>query len=199
MEQKTEHEHAKKNFEQNSIDAAEKKLDSHMEKFSHKRWRVDKFLNHKVVKDVVNSKVASDVNEKLHPYLKTIFLVIWWLSIVSGIIGIFSFLVWLSGLGFIFSFGAGMGIRVLIYILLALVFSLLSLLTGIGMIRLKKWVIFLLALWFAVSVITLIISLFPSGFAAYRSYGSFGWSLLNLVLTAILLIVALKNKEMFSK
>ena len=78
------------------------------------------------MKDILGSKVVNDANAKIVPYLKTIFLIIGWISVVSGIIGIFSFLLGLSGLGFVFSFGFGIGLRVVIYILIALAFSLLS-------------------------------------------------------------------------
>ena len=85
----------------------------------------------KWLKSILASHAVNDINEKIAPYLRTIFIVLGWISVVTGIIGIFSFLVSLSGLGFAFSFGFGVGIRVIIYILLAVLFSLISLVSGI--------------------------------------------------------------------
>lgn len=45
-----------------------------------------------------------------------------------------------------FSLGFGIGLRVLLYVLLAIIFSVLSLFTGIGMIRFKKRVLSLVIL-----------------------------------------------------
>lgn len=96
-----------------------------------------------------------------------------------------------------FSLGVGIGIRVLIYVLLSLAFSLISLFMGIGMIRFKKRVISLMVLGFAVSALLFILSLIPVGLYSYRSYGSFGGGSFNLIITAVLLILVLKNEAMF--
>jgi hypothetical protein len=110
---------------------------------------------------------------------------------------VFSFLISLSGLGFMFSLWFGIGIRVLIYVLLAIVFSLLSLFIWIGMIRFKKWIPSLVILWLTISAISFIVSLVPVGLYSYRSYGSFGGSLFNLLITFVLLVLIVKNDHMF--
>lgn len=189
--------HQKKHFsEEETLDKAERKLDEKMEKIM-KKWFVHKFLNHKIIKDILASHFVTDINHKLPPYLTTIFTIVGWISLITWIIGIFSFLISLSGLGFMFSLWFGIGIRVLIYVLLAVAFSLLSLFTWIGMIRFKKRVISLAILGFAVSALSLIISLIPVGLYSYKSYGSFGWSFFNLLITFVLLVLILKNENMF--
>lgn len=174
----------------------ERKIDHNMEKIMN-RWFVHTFLNYKIVKDILASHLVNDMNHKLQPYLKTIFTIVGRISLITWIVGIFSFLISLSGLGFMFSLGFGIGLRVLIYVLLAIVFSLLSLFTWIGMIRFKKRVISLAILGFVVSAFSLIISLIPVGIYAYRTYGSFGWSFFNLLITFVLLVLILKNENMF--
>lgn len=197
MEQKEKKhvEIAKKIFDENNLDKAEKKLDVNMEKLAHWSW-IQKVVDHKIMKDVLSSKFVHDMNIKISPYLKTIFLVVGRISVISGIIGIFSFLLGLSGLGYAFSFGFGIGLRVVLYVLIALAFSLLSLSCGIGMIRMKKRLPSLVVISFSVTVLELIVSLIPSGFMLSK-YGSFGSSFLNLVLAFVLLVIVFKNKQLF--
>ncbi len=189
--------HQKKHFsEEETLDKVEKKIDHNMEKIMNK-WFVHKFLNLKIVKDILCAHFVNDINHRLQPYLKTIFIIVGRISLITWIVGIFSFLISLSGLGFMFSLGFGIGLRVLIYVLLAILFSLLSLFTWIGMIRFKKRVLSLVILWFAVSAVSFLISLIPVGIYSYRSYGSFWWSFFNLLITFIILILILKNDHMF--
>lgn len=189
--------HQKKHFsEEEALDKVERKIDQNMEKIMNKGF-VHKFLNLKIVKDILGSHFVSDANHKLQPYLRNIFIVVGRISLITWIIWIFSFLISLSGLGFMFSLGFGLGLRVLIYVLLAIIFSLLSLFTWIGMIRFKKRVLSLIILWLAVSAISFLISIIPVGLYSYRSYGSFGWSFFNLLITCILLILVFKNEHMF--
>lgn len=198
--EKTENKHihkVKKMFDENNLDAAERKLDNGMEKLAH-IWRIEKLIGHKLMKDILASKFVHDANVKIAPSLKIIFLVIGWISVVSGIIGIFSFLLGLSGLGFVFSFGFGIGLRVIIYILVALAFSLLSLVCGIGMIKMKKRLPALVFIAFLVTVLGIVISFIPSGFMM-TSYGSFGSALFNLLLSFVLVVIVFKNKELFHK
>ncbi len=187
----------KKHFsEEEALEKMERKIDEKMGKVM-KQWFVHKFLNLKVMKDILGSHIVNDVNKKMHSYLKTLFIIVGWISLVSWIIGVFWFLVSLSGLGFMFSLGVGIGLRVLIYVLLALAFSLLSFFTWIGLIRMKKWVVSLVVLGFFVSALLFIISFIPVGLDSYRSYGGFGWGLFNLIITFILLILVVKNQDMF--
>lgn len=197
MENKQEHvQHVKKVSDVNGLDIAEKKLDQKMEKFM-KNWWAEKFMNMKFIKDLLGSRAMKDVNEKIIPYLKILFTIVWWISIVAGIIWIFSFLVSLSWLGFVFSFWFGIGLRVVIYILLALGFSCLTLLSGIWMIRFKRWALTVIFWGFVISLATFIISFIPSGFYVASRYGTFWSSLLNLLITFVFLLLVFKNKEMF--
>lgn len=192
-----EHTQPKKRFsEEATLDSVERKIDHNMEKIMHNSIFA-KFLNHKIIKDILASHLVNEVNHNLQSYLRTIFIVVGWISLITWIVGIFSFLVSLSGLGFMFSLWFGIGIRVLIYVLLAIVFSLLSLFIWIGMIRFKKWIPSLVILWLAISAISFVVSLVPVGLYSYRSYGSFGGSLFNLLITFVLLILIVKNDHMF--
>lgn len=197
----TQESHQKKRFnEEETLDKAEKKIDDVMEKIVHKwSWIIHKFLSLKVVKDVLASHFITDINNKLHPYIATIFTVIWWISIITWIIGVFSFLVSLSGIGFMFSLWFGIGLRVLVYILVAIVFSLLSLFIGIGLLRHKKRVISLVIFGLAVSAFSLLVSLIPVWLYSAKSYGSFWWGLFNIIVTAIIVALVLKNEHMFTK
>jgi len=191
--------HQKKHFsEEAALDSVEKKIDQNMEKLM-KKSIFAKFTNSTLIKDLLASHLINDINHSLHMYLKTIFVVVWWISLITWIIGIFSFLISLTGLWFMFSLWVGLGIRVMIYVLLTAFFSLLSLLVWIGMIRFKKRVISLSILVFSVSVLLLLISFIPVGLYSYRSYGSFWWSLFNLLITFVLLLLILKNEHMFTR
>jgi len=188
----------KKVFDENNLDLLEQKLDSRMEKLAHLK-RVQQIINHKYMEDILASDFVHRINAKMYPHLKTIFLVIWWISVVSGIIGIFSFLLGLSGLGFVFSFGLGIGVRIVIYLLVALLLSLLSLCCGIGMIKMKKRLPPVILISFVVTIVGFIIALIPSGFIIGAKYGSFGGSFLNLILFFALVVIVFKNKELFHR
>ena len=193
----TQEAHPKKHFsEEETLDKVEHKIDRTMDKIMN-QWFVHKFLSNKIVKDILNSHFANGINHSLQPYLKTIFTVIGRISLITWIVWIFSFLISLSGIGFMFSLWVGLGIRVLVYMLLSVVFSLLSLFMWIGMLRFKRRVPSLVVLWFAVTVVSLIVSLIPVGLYSYRSYGSFWWSFFKLLIILILLIVIMKNEHMF--
>lgn len=88
---------AKKVFDENNMDKAERKLDARMTKIIHLPW-LQKLMNHKLVRDTLASKFIRDFDAKISPYLGMVFLVLGWILLVSGIVGIFSFLSKLSGL-----------------------------------------------------------------------------------------------------
>ncbi len=191
--------HQKKRFsEEEALEKMEHNIDKNMEKIMN-TWFVYTFINLKLIKDLLASNVVNDINHRISSSLKPIFIIVGWISFITWIIGIFSFLISLSGLGFMFSLWFGIGIRVLIYVIFAFAFSLLSLFMGIGLIRFKKRVISLIILGFLVSVLLFIISLIPVGLYSYRSYWSFGGGLFNLIITFVLLIIVLKNEHMFKK
>ncbi len=190
---------AKKHFsEEETLEKVEKKIDTEMDKIM-KQGFVRKFQENKLIKDILHSKIVHEANEKIKEYVRIIFIVIWWIALASGIIGLFSFLISLSWLGFRFSFWFGIWLRVILYIILALAFSLLALFTGIGMIRMKKRVLALIILWFFVSVLSLILSFFPVGLVSYRSYWNFWSAFFNLILTFVLTMLVLKNEHLLKE
>ena len=192
-----ENTHQKRHFsEEAALDKVEKNIDFTMEKIMNK-WIFARFMHHPIIKNILASHFVNDINHKLQAYLRTIFIIVGRISLSTWIIGIFSFLISLSGLGFMFSLWFGIGLRVLIYVLLAIIFSLLSLFTWIGMVRFKKRVLSLAILWCTVSAFSFLLSFIPVGLYSYRSYGSFGGSLFNLLITFALLILILKNEHMF--
>lgn len=196
MEEKKTVHHKKRFSEEEALENVEKKLDEKMDKIMSK-WFVHKFLDLKIMKDILSSHIVNDVNHKLRPSLSILFTILGWISVVTGIIGIFSFLVSLSGLWFMFSLWFGIGVRVLVYVLLGLSFSLLWLFIWIGLIRRKKRVVSLIILGLFVSAILFVVSLIPVGLYAYKSYGSFGGGLFNLIITFVLLLLVVKNDTMF--
>lgn len=196
MEEKKTVHHKKRFSEEEALENVEKKLDEKMDKIMSK-WFVHKFLDLKFMKDVLSSHIVNDANHKIKNSLSILFTVLGWISVATGIIGIFSFLVSLSGLWFMFSLWFGIGVRVLVYVLLGLSFSLLGLFTWIGLIRRKKRVVSLIILGLFVSAILFVVSFIPVGLYAYKSYGSFGGGLFNLIITFVLLLLVVKNDTMF--
>lgn len=169
-----------------------------MEKLANK-WQsfVKNIIDHIWVRRIMDSSFVREVHTKIAPYASLILLVIWRISLVVWVIGIFSFLISLSGLGFMFSLGFWIGIRVLLYVLLAAWFSACSLLLGIGMIRRKKWAISFVVYLLVLSAAMLLISLIPVGLYSYKSYGSFGSGLFNLLITGVVTLLMLKNQTLF--
>lgn len=98
-----------------------------------------------------------------------------------------------------FSLGFGIGVRVLLYVLLAFAFALISFLIGFGLIKYKKWVISLAVLAVLVSAATFVLSLIPVGLYSYQSYGSFGGTLFNLALTFVIFVLIVVNERLFTK
>jgi hypothetical protein len=141
---------------------------------------------------------VTDVAQKIRPVMHTIFLILGWVFIVSGFIGIFYFLVQLTGIPFVFSFGVIVGIRVLLYILISFAWSILSLLMGIASIRKKIWLPFLTVVGCGLSLLSFVVTLIPSGFYESTTYGTVSSSLTNLVLSFALFLIVIKNKDMFS-
>jgi hypothetical protein len=75
--------HQKKHFsEEETLDKVEKKIDHNMEKIMNKGF-VHKFLNNKIIKEIVNSHFVTDINNKLQQYLRTIFIVVGWISLIT--------------------------------------------------------------------------------------------------------------------
>ncbi|MCX6822835.1 MAG: hypothetical protein NTX91_02450 [candidate division SR1 bacterium] len=197
--EKTENKHVqkiKKMFDENNLDVAERKLDAGMAKISRISW-LQKLMNHKRMKDILSSKMANDFNTKLAPSLKILVLVIGWISVVSGVIGIFSFVAGLLGLSYYFSFGFGVGIREILSVIIILLSCLLSLAGGLGMIRMKSWLPELLFLGFLLTIVSFLRSLVPSGFLV--SSGGIGNSFLTLILYFLLVVLVFKNKSLFTK
>lgn len=187
----------KKRFsEEKALENIEKKLDTIMNKITN-IFCIQKFLDLKIMKDILSSHVVIDGNDKIQFYLKNLFLVLGWISVVTWIVGLFGFLVSLGGLWFMFGLWFGIGIHVLFSILLGFAFSLLWLFTWIGLIRSKKRVISLVVFWFFVSFLVLVLSLIPTGLYAYKSYGNLAGGFFNLITTFVLLLLVVKNQKTF--
>jgi hypothetical protein len=65
------------------------------------------------------------------------------------------------------------------------------------MIRFKKRVISLAVLELFVTAVIFLLSFIPVGMYSFNSYGNFGGSLFNLILTAVLTILLIKNEHLF--
>ena len=189
--------HQKKRFsEEETLDKVEKKIDHNMEKIMN-HWFAHKFINLKIVKDILGSHAVNEANHKLQSHLRTIFMIVGRISLITWIVGIFSFLISLSGLGFVFSLGFGIGLRVLVYVLLSILFALLSLFIWVGLIRFKKRLMSLAILGFAISALSFLFSLTLAWYYLYGVYWNFWSRFLNLFITSVLLILVLKNEDMF--
>jgi hypothetical protein len=75
--------HQKKHFsEEETLDKVERKIDQNMEKIMKKGF-VHKFINNKIVKDILGAHFVNDSNHKLQPYLKTIFTIVGRISLIT--------------------------------------------------------------------------------------------------------------------
>ena len=78
-----EHTHQKKRFsEEATLDTVEKKIDHTMEKIMNKSF-VHMFLTTPVIKNILNSRFVHDSNNALQEYLKTIFIVVGRISLIT--------------------------------------------------------------------------------------------------------------------
>gem|GEM_PF-1256643 len=76
-------EHHKKHFsEEETLEKVEKKLDEKMEKIM-KQGFVHTFLNLKIVKNVLGSHFIVEANHKITQYLKIIFTIVGWISLIT--------------------------------------------------------------------------------------------------------------------
>lgn len=162
----------------------EKKLDKKMDEFM-KKWFLEKITNHKIVKDILWSKIINDINKYLQPYLKKIFLVMWRLSIIGWVVWIFS---WLSALGILFRFN--FWVIFFLYTIIAFLFSLLAIITWYGMIKFKKWTVLLAVVEFLLSCLSFLFILMSSNASIWSAF-------FNILLSFLLTILLIKNKELF--
>lgn len=162
----------------------EKKLDKKMDEFM-KKWFLEKITNHKIAKDILWSKIINDINKYLQPYLKKIFLVMWRISIIGWVVGIFS---WLGALGMLFRFN--FWVMFFLYTIITLVFSLLAIITWYGMIKFKKWVVLLVVVEFLLSCLSFLFILLSSNTNLWSAF-------FNILLSFLLTILLIKNKELF--
>lgn len=78
-----EHIHQKRHFsEEAALDNVEKKIDQKMEKLM-KKSIFAKFMNSSLIKDLLASHLLNDINNSLHSYLKTIFVVVGRISLIT--------------------------------------------------------------------------------------------------------------------
>lgn len=160
------------------------KLDKKMDTFM-KKWFLEKIINHKIVKDILWSKTINDINTYLQPYLKKIFLVMWRISIIGWVVWIFW---WLSGLGMLFRFN--FWIIFFLYTIITLVFSLLAIITWYGMINFKKWTVLLVVVEFLLSCLSFLFILLSANTGLWSAF-------INILLSFLLTILLIKNKEIF--
>jgi anaerobic ribonucleoside-triphosphate reductase len=80
-EEKTVH-HKKHFSEEEALENVEKKIDDKMNKIMNKSF-VHKFLDLKIMKDILSSHIVNDANHKLRPSLKILFTILGWISVVT--------------------------------------------------------------------------------------------------------------------
>ncbi len=162
----------------------EKKLDKKMDEFM-KKWFLEKITNHKIAKDILWSKIINDINKYLQPYLKKIFLVMWRISIIGWVVWVFW---WLSALGMLFRFN--FWVIFFLYTIIAFLFSLLAIITWYGMIKFKKWAVLLVVVEFLLSCLSFLFILLSSNTNVWSAF-------FNILLSFLLTILLIKNKELF--
>ncbi|MEI6773541.1 MAG: hypothetical protein WCL18_01605 [bacterium] len=78
-----ENTHQKKHFsEEATLDKVEKRIDHNMQKIMNQGF-AHKFLNLKIVKDILAAHFVIDINQKLQSYLKTIFIIVGRISLIT--------------------------------------------------------------------------------------------------------------------
>ena len=78
-----EHTHQKKHFsEEEALEKVERKIDHNMEKIMNKSF-FHRFLSHKYIKTILGYPMVEEANHKLAPYLKILFSIVGWLSLVT--------------------------------------------------------------------------------------------------------------------
>ncbi len=160
------------------------KLDKKMDELM-KKWFLEKIINHKIAKEILWSKIINDINTYVQPYLKKIFLIMWRISIIGWFVGIFS---WLSALGILFRFN--FWILFFLYTIITFVFSLLAIITWYGMINFKKWTVLLVVVEFLLSCLSFLFIIMSSNTSLWSAF-------INILLSFLLTILLIKNKEIF--
>lgn len=181
------HKTEKKEDDHNKLDENIEKIDKKISEIEHKFNFVDKLFNQKWMKEILASKIVEDTNNKLKWNLSTIFTVVAVLSLILAWVSV----LWFFGLLGLASFGFGRG-----YILIMSVFALLSavfaLLIGVGLLKKKKRLPFVILVNFAVQLFIIIVSLVTTSVAS-------GMTRVNLVVMIALLLLILKNRSYFNK
>ena len=178
-----QHSTAKKPVEENTFDKVWESLDKQMDKLM-KKWFVEKVVWNKVVKDVLWSKIMNDLDAKLKPNLKTIFTVLWRLSIIGWVLWVF----WSFGSFWLF-FRRGLWLVFFFYALLYLVFSLVAIVAWYGMIKFKVRAILVILAECWVSIVYTVLTAI--------SWWRIWTAIINLLITLIFTVLILKNKELF--
>lgn len=126
-----------------------------------------------------------DINKLIKPHLNVIFLIVAIYAFLATLISVLAFF----GLLGLAAFGFGRGF-ILIMSVLVLLSALLSLLTGIGLIKKKRWLPSLILVGFGLQILSIIISLISSG-----SSGVMTW--ISMIVYGLVTLVVLKNRSYF--
>ena len=168
----------------------ENKMDEKINKFAA-GWLVENVANNSVVKSILDSHTFESMNKSISEHFDTIMKVIAVLAIISGAMWVLWFLGWL---GMIFwTFGG----KMMILLLLWLVGSLIALAEWFGIFKQKKWVPFLILVWFAWNIVSMILSAWIWSGTYMVGYRWSYW--LTIILSIIVILFVLKNRGYFSK
>ena len=78
-----ENTHQKKHFsEEAALDKVEKNIDYTMEKIMNKGIFAS-FIHHPIIKNILDSHFVNDINHKLQAYLRTIFIIVGRISLIT--------------------------------------------------------------------------------------------------------------------
>lgn len=166
---------------------------------------VDKFLNLEIVKTIFKNNLFLKLNSWFESNIKIITQIIWWLWIISWV-----FLI-LSPLQLVLLIFTFLNPTYLIYILFNAIFwliiAIITFISWIGLIKMKKWVPFVTIIWFLVSslfsILSNILSLsFP--LYSYNMYYSRSiiwiiiWIAISIIISFTYTCLIVKNKDKFN-
>ncbi len=168
----------------------QQKLDEHLNKIASHGF-VEKVVNNSVIKSILTSSSFESVNKSVGPHMPTITTVLGVLAIISGILWALWILAMLWTL-----FGGLFAGSFFVIFLVSLIGVCFTLIEGYGLFAKKKRFPAVMIIAFAWGIISIIFQeLFRGGIVGYRT----GNYVLMLVISFIVLLFVLKNRDIFVK
>ncbi len=170
------------------VEAFESKADEKVDNLVKKMWFIDSIVNASWMKAVLNWDLMDKANVWVRKHLEKICKVFWRITLVVWIIytvlGVIAFFAWIVAL-----FLKGM-VWTFLLTVLSLAASILVVLIGRGLVKMKKWAPSVLLIWAMFNILMLILAIaFPS--LKLWTY------VFSTIFDIIFVLFILKNKDMF--